>query len=221
MRLLPIDIGRFRLVDPLDDKDVRKSVGRNMRGKYQQALANRALGGTLSGCVEPDPTSGLIQTAIHDGDEVVGSFTLYGIVELESDSALGDAVNNINDIRAVAAKPGPILPDDPNDLCSSCGELGGNCRPSLTRWCDDVALLLAFFLSTNIECDDGGFLDVREFRFPQVSAGDPEHSEWFGDTLKFDDGETWRRELFADRMSAAGIALEVDDRTVPVKATLL
>ena len=155
MKLLPIDVGRFRLVDPGDDQPLRKATGALIAKDHAPILSGR--GDLWVPCViYPEPDLGVIHLALYEAGEMVGTFTPYSLITLSNESG----------VRSVSAMVAPVLAS----------------TPASALWTEDLAALMTVFLLNNLETSDGSYLSVEEWRFPLVERGDPPEHEWFGST---------------------------------------
>lgn len=195
MQLLPIDIGRFHLVGPGEDSDLRRESGGYAASEQSEMLAAR--GATFMSCrTQPDEELAVIHLALYDAGDLVGTFSPYDLEVISDDG--------VTVVVSAMVSPG----------------LGS--EPASQKWSEDIAELMHHFLENTLPCEDGRSLDVREWRFPLESRGDDPEHEWFG-PLSYANPDldvSSGLSLFISEFASLDVTIEVDERGVPSRAVL-
>lgn len=197
MNLLPVEAGRFRLVDVGDDDALRSEVCKRMVRSHARSLAGKGM--VWRPCrAHPEPNVFLHMNVEIDGADD-GGFMLYDMI----------ALSDVDGVLSVSCVPASVLDSEPGS----------------DEWIDDMAEILSVFLSGELDCEGGEKLSVVEFRFPSVSEGAlPEH-EWVlgaerpGVTNKRE-GDPDRVALFLSKMGDRGITISLSETDIPIRAFL-
>ena len=197
MNLLPIEVGRFRLVDVGDDDELRSEVCKRMVRSHARSLVG--MGKVWMPCrAHPEPNVFLHMNVEIDGADD-GGFMLYDMITL----------SDVDGVLSVSCVPASAIDS----------ESGSD------EWIDDMAEILGVFLSEELDCEGGEKLSVVEFRFPSVSEGAlPEHEWVFGAERPgvTNEGEVDpdRVALFSEKMGDHGITTSLSETGIPIRAVL-
>lgn len=138
----------------------------------------------------PEHDISVFRLELHEAGEIVGTFMPYAC----------ETLGREDDVRHISAMIAPVLD----------AELASD------AWMQDIATLMVGFLENDLECDDGSYLSVDEWRFPLEARGDNPDQEWFG--ARSD--KQGRLPAFIAEMALQGITIELDGRGVPDRAIL-